>query len=189
MVELTGESVIQAVVDKIRELIPEVDIRRWQNGRQVFVTRPLSVHTDTDTFDANNENEFPYIFINEYDLSRRFFNAGNADKFYFTYFFELQYFVDIRPTDITRIPRINEELRAMKRKLMIAFDRLEVLGDTYHVDISPPPAMSEGVLHFFIQIRDIPEYVFSDPVPKVEKYDLDLELIDRVEEVRPWRQV
>ena len=209
MIELTGETVIQALAGHLRESIPEVDIRRWRhapaqiahtkeriargnpdaaideiigllttelkNRGTVFETRPLNVFLERDEFDPNNPDVYPYLFISEYNISsRRFFNPGGKDKFYFTYSFAIAYYVDIRPTDVGRIPRVNEEMRQMQRKLMIVLDRLEILGDAYHIETAPPPAVSEGVLHFFIQIPDVAEYVFSDPIPTVKKHELDI---------------
>ena len=177
MVSLTSDTVIQSVEQRIREFIPDVDIRRWMpNGGQNFVTRPLNVYTERDAFDLNDESAYPYIFVDELDVSRSYFNAGFADKYYFTYSFALGYYVDINPTDVSSIPRINEELRAMRRKLLTFFDRIDILGDIYHVIISPPSSTSEGILHFFIRIEDVPEYVYPDPVEKVESLTMDMEL-------------
>ena len=177
MNQLTSESVIQAVVAHVQENIPTVDIRKWVgNGKQHMVEHELKVFNDADGYDPNDETNYPFMFVSNYDLSRRVVNPGGKDKFYFNHYFELRYHVDIRPADVKRVPRLNEELRAMIRKLMIVFDRVEILGDTYRVEITPSFVIHEGVLSFFILIRDVPEYVFSDPVPTVEEHGLGIEL-------------
>ena len=177
--KLTGETVIQSLVNHIKTHMKKVKMWRLKGNKQVIKTFKLNIFTDKYAFDPNDESVYPYMFIKEYNISsRRFFNPGGKDKFYFTYSFAIAYYIDIRPTDLMRIPQINEEMRAMQRQLMIVLDRLDILGDIYHIDIHPPPAVSGGILHFFIQIPDIVEYVFPDTVPPVEGLDLDVELSD-----------
>jgi len=183
---LTPNSVSHAIGDKIFEWIKTIDIARWRNpttggGGITFETRPLNIFTELSQFDPNDRNVYPYLFIRELNISaRQRERMGNIIRWHYTYSYALGFYIDISPMDRMQVPRINEELSSMNLKLMRVLRDIEIWDDLIPVEISPPPQISDGVLHMFLRIK-----VFEDQIPypdaKMENIEIDIDTMQKLD--------
>jgi len=153
MRELNGTSVTDAIKSAIQKWIPGVNIFSEMGGESAAGGIFL---------DPNDSGIYPYIFIEQLDrhtTARR--RLGRAERFYYDFFMNVRYYININPFDREAVPRLNKDLADMELTLERVLQYLEMWGGLVET-IDRHGTVQDGVLHFFMTVP-----VHEDTAPNV----------------------
>ena len=169
MVQITSETIKDAVVAAIIEHIPYVDIYEWQGtpfSGVVPVRHELGLRQGGVRKDADSAITFPYIFVEQQSAISR---EEKANFILSEYLLVVRFYAHENPEDL---PRLQQNLDEMARQLEIILPYLEIDGRLHHTT-NRHYYKEDGVLFFFFNVT-LKERIATPQAPKMRQLDTEI---------------